>query len=119
MPVADQDDLAGYGVAAQLSSLLGAVPQKTTGVGTTQSGAATLISRMTELNPASSNTAFVIPTDAKIMNPYFVNNQQATTALVFVPSGHTLNSVANASVSVAQYASAIIWQYKVKNWTYK
>jgi hypothetical protein len=48
-----------------------------------------------------------------------VNNQQSTTALVFVPSGHTLNSVANASVSVAQYASAIIWQYKPKNWTYK
>ena len=118
MPEATGDDLTGFGFSSQQAALLGAQPNKTTGVGTAQSGAAVLISRMTELNPASSNTAFVIPTDAKVMNPYFLTNQQSTTALVYVPSGHSLNGTSNASVSVAQNKSLIVWQYKSKNWTY-
>ena len=119
MALVDSDDAIGFGFAHAQASLIGDVPAKITGVGTTQTGAAVLTSRGSELNPGASATAFVLPSNAKIFAPFMVNNQQTTTALVFVPSGHTLNSVANASVSVAQYASAIIWQYKPKNWTYK
>ena len=119
MPVANVDDLTGTGMPAQLAQELGGPVSKLTGVGTTQSGAAVVLSRNTELNPGGGTTAFVLPSSAKVMQSYMFNNQQSTTGTVFVPSGHTLNSVANASVTVAQFATAIVWQYKPKNWTFK
>lgn len=119
MPMINSDDGIGFGFSSMQSSLIGAEPKVITGVGTTQTSAATVISRGAELSPAASNTAFVLPSTAKTFNPFMLTNQQSTTALVFVPAGHNLNSVANASVSIAQYATVIIWQYKPKNWTYK
>lgn len=130
MPVADADDLTGYGFSSQQSSLLGAIPQKITGIGATvQSGAAVLISRMAELNPSAvTANSFIIPSDARVMNPFFLVNTNATNpAFVFVPSGHTLvatpGATANGSVQInaatALVNTAIIWQYKPKNWALK
>jgi hypothetical protein len=126
MTIANQDDLTGYGFSSQQSALVGAIPQKITGIGATvQTGAAVLITRMAELNPSAvTANSFIIPSDAKIMNPFFLTNQQGTNpAYVFVPSGHSLNGTANGSVSIgattATSNTAIIWQYKVKNWTFK
>ncbi len=119
MPVAHVDDLTGFGFSAQQSELLGGVTIKITGVGTTQTGAAVVTSRGAELNPAGGASAFVFPTTVKLFQPYYLVNPQSTAALVFVPSGHTLNGTANASVSISQNATAIIWQYKPKNWTFK
>jgi hypothetical protein len=122
MPIANTDDLTGLGFSAQDSELLGAPVAKINGAGATlQSAAAVILSRAAELNPAAVTTnSFVIPSTAKVMNPYFLTNQQGTnTAYVFVPSGHTLNGNANGSITIATGASAIIWQYKPKNWTNK
>src|ERR1700722_18417490 len=111
MPVANTDDLTGLGFSAQDSELLGAPVAKITGAGATlQSAAAVILSRAAELNPAAVTTnSFVIPSSAKVMNPYFLTNQQTASAYVFVPSGHTLNGTANGSVVIATGASAIIW----------
>ena len=119
MPIATADALTGFGMPAQLAALMGGNPSALTCAGTTQSGAAVVKSRNTELVTGSGTTAAVFPSTVGIMEAYFVTTQSATTGLVFVPSGHTLNGTANASVSIAQYATAIIWQYKYKNWTYK
>ena len=122
MPTANTDDATGFGFSAQQSQLIAAPVAKIIGAGATlQSAAATITSRAAELSPAAVTTnSFVIPTDAKVMNPYFLTNQQGTnSAYVFVPSGHTLNGTANGSVVIATGAAAIIWQYKPKNWTNK
>lgn len=121
MPVATGDSLTGFGVAPQLASLLGANPVKTNGAANnSQTGAAILISRNTELNPQSTLTSFVPPASAGVMEPYFLVNPQSTTARVYVPSGHTLTSVttggSNGYVSVATGTSVIFWQYKPKFW---
>lgn len=118
MPIATQDALTGLGMAPQLASRLGANPLTTNGAGVAQATAAVLKSKNTELNPAGSATGFIPPSDAALMEPYNLTNQQATSAVVYVPVGHTLNGTLNGSVTVAQTKSVILWQYKVKNWTY-
>lgn len=118
MPIATADALMGLGMPAQLSSLMGANPSALTTTGTTQGTAATLKSKNTELVTAGSQTGAIPPSSAPIMEPYFITSQAATTGIVYVPVGHTLNGTLNGSVSVAQTKSVILWQYKRNNWTY-
>jgi hypothetical protein len=126
MPVADANDTIGFGFSPQQSELIGAVVSKLNGAAATlQTGAAVILSRNTELNPAAVTTnSFVLPSVAKVMNPYFLVNSSATPGFVFVPSGHTLvtggnAATANGSVSVGAETSVIMWQYKPKFWTSK
>lgn len=123
MPEATSDAMTGLGVPAQVAALLGANPAKTTGAANnTQTGAAVLLSRNTELNPGSTTNSFIPPAGAGVMEPYFLTNTSATAANVFVPVGHTLNGTLNGSIlsgtGMVQYRSAILWQYKPKFWTY-
>jgi hypothetical protein len=119
MPVGTADMFTGLGVPAQLADFLGANPNLQNGTGTAQTGATVIHSRNTELNPQSGATAYIFPSTAEIMVPYFLNNQQTATALVFVPSGHYLNNSQNSDLTIATGASAIVWQYKKSYWTYK
>lgn len=118
MPVADSDNLIGLGMPAQLANVCGAKANALTTTGTSQTTAATMKSRNTELVTAGSQTGAIPPSNAQVMEPYFITNQQSTTGVVYVPVGHYLNSVQNASVNVAQYKSLILWQYKKGYWTY-
>ena len=118
MPIASADDLTGLGMPAQLAELMGGNPSALTCVGTAQTGAAVVKSRNTELVTAGGATAAVLPTSAKIANPFFVTTQSATTGLLFVPSGHSVNGSLNGSISIAQGKAAIVWQYKKSNWCY-
>ena len=118
MPSASQDDLTGFGFSAQQSTLLGANPNQLTTTGTSQATAATVLSRNTELKTASSQAGAVIPTDAKIMHPYYFVNPTSTTGTVYCPVGHTLNATSNGGVAVAQNKAVILYQYKPKLWTY-
>jgi hypothetical protein len=118
MPVATEDALAGLGVPAQLSALLGAQPAVLTCAGTSQTTAAVLKSRGSELTAAASQTGAIPPFDAPIMTPYALTNSSSTTVVLYVPVGHNLNSSLNGSVNVAQNKSIYLWQYKAKYWTY-
>ena len=131
MPSANGDDLIGVGFAPEQATLIGAVPSKLSGAAATaQTGAALIVSRNTELVPAAVTTnSFVFPSTSKIMNPFFLVNSSATVpAFVFVPSGHTMvgpgaAATANGSVSIgattATANTAVIWQFKYKNWAMK
>jgi hypothetical protein len=123
MPEATSDSLMGFGMPAQLSALLGGNPSALTTVGTTQTGAAVIKSKNTELVTAGGATAAVFPTTVGVMEPYFIVNAAATTGLVYVPSGHTLETASsgatqglNGNMAVAQYKAIIMWQYKPKFW---
>lgn len=118
MPEATADALTGLGMAPQMAALLGGNPNLLNGTGTTQGTAAVLKSKNTELNPAASQTGFIPPSSAAVMEPYWLTNQQATTAVVYVPVGHNLNASLNGSVNVAQGKTLILYQYKPKNWGY-
>lgn len=114
------DDLIGLGMPNMLAATLGNTP--TTLVCTaasTQTGAAAILSHLVELTAASgSANSAIFPSGAKIGTPYFLTTTTATSAIAYVPVGHTLNATANGGVTVAQSKGAIVWQYKSKNWTY-
>lgn len=124
MPVATSDALMGLGTPPQLSALMGGNPSKLAGlVNATQTGAAVLLSKNTELNPGSTTNSFVPSANAGVMEPYFLVNSSGQTANVFVPLGHTLTGASagtpglNGSLSMVTMKSAIFWQYKPKFWT--
>lgn len=114
--------LMGFGMQGELADLVGADYSLLVGKGTAQTGAAIILSDNVELNVSVGQTAVVVASLAtpqqQIAEPiYFVNTSAtATAALVFVPSGHTLNGSLNGSVSVAQFKTAVLYQYKNKFW---
>jgi hypothetical protein len=110
------DALMGVGFPAHQADLLGGNPSIVNGTGTAQVGAGKVLTKNVELNTSGGQTAVIIP-NGDICQPYFFTNPDATTGLVFPPVGHTMNGTLNASVSVAQNKSAIVWQYKPGFWT--
>lgn len=113
---ASEDELTGLGMAPQLAFLVGDNPNKQSGVGTTQTGATLILNNMVELSAASSQTAFILQ-HVELNMPVFCTNPSATTAVVFCPSGATLNGSLNGSLSIAQNKSAVFWEYKKGFWT--
>lgn len=122
MPEATSDAFMGLGMPAQISAILGANPHNLTCAGTSQTTAAILKSRNTELTAAASQTGAVPPTTAGVMEPYFIVNSSSTAAVVYVPVGHTLNGTLNSSIlsgtGLIQWRSVILYQYKPKFWTF-
>ena len=119
--MAQADDLCGFGMPPQLAAALSGNANTLTCTGTTQATAATILSKFTELSPASSQTGAILP-NALIAGEWHVVNQQSTSAVVYVPVGDTLNTTLNGSLTVAQGKAAILWKYKVSGgaatWTY-
>jgi hypothetical protein len=101
-------DLMGLGLPAALAQKLGFNVSAKAGVGTAQSGATALVpADLVRATTAVGQTAFVLngfaPGDVAILE-----NTTAAAALVFPPSGGTINTAsANASVSVAQNVARI------------
>lgn len=118
MPVATSDALTGLGMVPQLAALMGGNPHALTTAGTSQTTAVTLKSKNTEIVTAASQTGAIPPSNAPVMEPYFITNQASTTGVIYVPVGHYLNSVQNASLNLVQYKTCIFYQYKPKYWTY-
>jgi hypothetical protein len=115
MGFAMEDELVGLGVPPQLAFLIGDQPLVQAGTGTSQTGATLLKGCTTELTTTGGNTAFLLQTFGP-NTPYFLFNSASTTALVFCPSGATINGSSNGSVSIAQNKGAIVWEYKKGFW---
>lgn len=111
-------DLMGTGLPSQQAVLLGFDPLTTqAGVGTAQSGASPIISNNILATTTAGQTAFVLPADAVLEVPYIVTNSTATAALVFPPSGGTINAAsANASVSIAQNLARMFIRKSATRW---
>lgn len=122
MPVATNDALTGLGIPPHVAELLGGNALAQNGTGTTQSGATVLLGKNVELDAATGATAYVFPSTAEVMVPYFLTSQGTAAALVFVPAGHNLNGSANGSINsttgLIAGRSVIAWQYKPKNWCF-
>lgn len=96
-------DLIGLGFPAALASAEGFQIATLAGVGTAQSGGAAIGTNMTLVTTSSGQTAVVLPASVPLASPFYVYNNSATAALLFPPTGCTIdNGSANASVSIAQ-----------------
>lgn len=113
-----QDALMGLGLPAQLSAELGTNTQNLTTTGTTQAGAAKVLSRSVKLTTAASQTGAVIPAAGSAINePYFFFNSTATTAVVYAPVGHTLNGAASTTgLNLPQNKACMLMQFAPGQW---
>jgi hypothetical protein len=113
-------DLMGVGLASEQAIRLGTSALTTiAGVGTAQSGGAAIPALVNNVLATTSGgqTAFVLPSTAEIDVPYSVINSSSTAALVFPPTGGTINAAAaNASVSIAQNLGRIFIRKSADRW---
>jgi hypothetical protein len=103
-------DLMGLGMPPALADRLGNTPASVAGAGTSQSGAGLIATPVVLGTPTASNTAFMLSNKLSTGRPVYFWNQSATvSALIFPPSGGTINGGAsNASVSVPPLSGAIL-----------
>jgi hypothetical protein len=102
-------DLMGLGMSPALAERLGNTPATLAGAGTAQTGAAQLHTPVTLATPTGGQTAYLLTSTFSTGRPlYFWNTSATVTALVFPPSGGTINGgSANASVSVPPLSGAL------------
>ena len=116
--MATETDLAGLGLPPFLAAKLGYQFSNIIGVGTTQSGAPTILSKNVTVQSATGASAVILNPNADVGTQYWVANPgtigSATSALVYVPVGHTLNNGTNAIINqpytLAAYSAVILWQ---------
>lgn len=111
MPTAD--DLTGLGMPPSLAQSLGNSPNSLGCLGTTLGAAAVIKTHNTELVPSSSQTGAVFQSVAKVGTPYYLFNAQSTSAVIYVPSGDTLNGTLNNTFTLAQNKAVTLMKYKV------
>ena len=111
-----QQDLMGAGVPWSEAALLGYAPQVVAAAGTTQATAATGVnSKMIEMTATGADGILLPNVDQG--TPCWVFNSSASTGIVYVPVGHTLNTAAGTTgLSIATHKGACFVQYKNKAW---
>lgn len=101
--LAKNTDLMGLGLAPGLAQLMGDSYATVTATGTAQVGGAALVGTVNNVTTAGGQTAVVLPSAWPQLSAINVYVNTATTALVYPPSGNTINQGAgDASVNVAQ-----------------
>jgi hypothetical protein len=113
-------DLMGVGLPQEQAVRLGFSDLTTIAGATTAQATATLIPAQTNnvlATTAVGQTGFRLPADAELEVPYLVTNSTATAALVFPPTGGTINAAAaNASVSIAQNLARMFVRKSATRW---
>lgn len=119
-------DLIALGVPAELARRLGFQdngtrgPSTLTAVGTAQATAAAIKKDATwlEITTAGGATAVILPANAELLVPYLTQVLvTSSTALLFPPTGHRINSVAaNSSVNVAQFLPRVTMRIGATQW---
>ncbi len=110
-------NLMSFGMSAQVAGILGVTPSTLTATGTSAGTAATIKSRMVDINAASSQTGAIFPTGTTIGanglgspgDVFFLSNNSGTTAVLYPPTGATITGA--SSVNLADAKNAIVWVF--------
>lgn len=109
-------DLMGASMPPTLAGELGNDVTSINGAGTTAGAATAIQSHFVLVTGASSQTGAILPSNAKIGTPYFVVSKGSAAAVIYPPSGQTINSGASsvtmsAAVSAGIFirASSTVW----------
>ena len=111
-------DMMGLGVASALANLMGeSIPASVAGAGTAQAGATPLTGTINQVTTSAGQTAVLLPSTQPLGTAVNVYVSTATTALVFPPTGCSINEgAANASFSVAQARVASFVRVSATKW---
>lgn len=104
----------GVGTPAPLASLLGYEPSAVTCAGTAAGDATPITTKLSQLTAASSQTGAILPSDALNGDIFIVNTVSSTSAVVYPPSGATINAA--SSLTVAQNKTALLVKYSATLW---
>lgn len=102
-------DLMGSGLPPLLAAELGNEISSINGAGTTQATATAILSHMTAVTAASSQTGAILPSGALVGTPYYVISVSGTAAKVYCPSGHTLNGTTNGGATFSTATGMLIF----------
>jgi hypothetical protein len=109
--------LMGVGIPDKAANKLGNTLRTIAGVGTAQTGAASITVNCASLTTAGGATAFVLPTTWEIGDDVTVFNTSATAALIYPQSGGAINGGStNASVSIAQNTAMTLTKLSSTSW---
>lgn len=112
--------LMGLGIPAEPATRIGYSEQvPVDGMGAVQVGAAPILKFNTNIacGTGVGDTAFILPADAELMQPYFVLNTTPDAALIYPPVGDTIDEGAvNAPVSVAQDFARVFQRVEDGRW---
>ena len=111
-------DMMGLGMPSALANLVGeSIPAPVAGAGTAQAGATPLTGTINQVTTSAGQTAVLLPSTQPLGTAVHVYVSTATTALVFPPSGGSINEgAANASFSVAQARTATFSRVSATKW---
>lgn len=112
--MATPSDLMGVGMPAPLASLVGAQATAVTCAGTTSGTATAIKTKLAQLTAASSQTGAILPSTALVNDEFWVNTVSSTSAVVYPPSGATINGA--SSLTVAQNKTAVFKKYSATIW---
>lgn len=108
-------DLMAFGMPAPLAGAIGNTPTTLTATGTAVGTAATITSRMVDVNAAASQTGAIFPAPGTINtlgspgDVFFVSNNSGTSAVLYPPSGATITGA--SSVTLATAKNAVVWVF--------
>lgn len=109
---ASVSNLMGLGMSPALAGILGNTPAAVTCAGTAAGSATPIATRFSRLTAASSQTGAILPavgSNASLGDTFVVNTESSTAAVVYPPTGATING--GASLSVAQNKTAAFFYY--------
>lgn len=110
-------DLVGLGMPPELARVLGNTANALTCTGTSQATAATIKTHNTELVAASSQTGAIFNSNSLVGSPFYLFTSSSTSAVVYPPTGQTLNGTQNGTFTLAQNKAAIAIQFKKGSWS--
>jgi len=108
-------DLMGHSMPYGLAGELGLDPSALTATGSTQAGAAPMLTQNVEMT-ATGADGIIPPTNAKVARPYFIFNSSGSTGVIYVPLNHYLNTTQNGTLSLVTHKACILYQYKASYW---
>jgi hypothetical protein len=105
-------NLMGLGTVPALANMLGRNPTAVTCAGTASTTATLIQQKLSNLTAASSQTGAILPavgSGANLGDGWVVNTTSSTSAVLYPPSGATINGA--SSLTVAQNKTALVFYY--------
>lgn len=102
-------NLMGVGFGPYQAGVIATTPSTLTCTGTTSGTAATITTRMCDLNAASSQTGAIFPSTSQPGDVWYLSNDSGTTAVVYPISGATITGGSSLSIPTAK--NAIVWMF--------
>lgn len=103
------NDLMGLGMPGPLATREGHNVAAITCAGTSSGTATSISASVAQLTAASSQTGAIFPSGMSLAKPFYINTVSTTSAVLYPPSGATINGA--SSLTLAQNKTAMVIRF--------